>query len=67
LLGIALTILAFTISFYTCYLVIKTAGTDVDYTDTLGKYFGRRGWMAGMIIFIVNLFIPIIIYFELLS
>ena len=67
LLGIGLTILAFVISFYTCYLVIRTAGKDIDFTDTLWKHFGRKGWMAGMIIFIFNLCIPIIIYFELLA
>ena len=37
LLGIFLTWVAFMFSFYTCLLVLKTAGNDVDYTDTLQK------------------------------
>ena len=59
--------LSFFISYYTCYLVIKTAGTDTDYTDTLQKHFGRVGWRIGMTLFIINLFVPIIIYFQLLA
>ena len=62
-LGILITLVSFLISYYTCYLVLKTAGTDNDYTDTLQKYFGRVGWTVGMGLFIVNLFVPIIIYF----
>ena len=65
LLGI--TLFCFLISFYTCYLVLQTAGNDVDYTETLQKQFGRKGWIGGMILFIFNLFIPIILYFQLLA
>ena len=64
---IVITLISFLISYYTCYLVLKTAGTDTDYTDTLQKHFGRIGWIVGMTIFILNLFVPIIIYFQLLS
>jgi|LauGreDrversion4_2_1035121.scaffolds.fasta_scaffold168480_2 amino acid permease len=60
---VVVTLLSFFISYYTCYLVIKTAGTDTDYTDTLQKHFGRAGWRIGMTLFIINLFVPIIIYF----
>lgn len=60
---IVITFASFLISYYTCFLVLKTAGSDTDYTDTLQKYFGRKGWKAGMAIFIMNLFVPIIIYF----
>jgi hypothetical protein len=60
---IVITLISFLISYYTCYLVIKTAGTDIDYTDTLQKHFGRIGWTVGMTIFILNLFVPIMIYF----
>ena len=35
LLGTLLCFVAFVFSFYTCLLVMKTAGNDVDYTDTL--------------------------------
>lgn len=37
ILGILLCFVAFVFSFYTCLLVMKTAGNDVDYTDTLRK------------------------------
>ena len=37
ILGIILTFIAFIFSFYTCLLVMKTSGNDVDYTDTLRK------------------------------
>ena len=48
-------------------MVLRTAGSDTDYTDTLQKFFGRKGWNAGMTIFIMNLFVPIIIYFQVLA
>ena len=62
-----ITFICFLISFYTCYLVLKAAGRDKDYTDTLQKQFGRKGWITGMVIFILNLCIPIILYFQLLA
>ena len=64
---LVITVISFLISYYTCYLVLKTAGMDIDYTDTLQKHFGRIGWTVGMALFILNLFVPIIIYFQLLS
>lgn len=67
LLGLLITLLCFLISFYTCYLVLVAAGADTDYTDTLMKQFGRRGWLSGMVLFILNLCIPIILYFQLLA
>lgn len=67
LLGIILTLLAFSISFTTQYFVMKSAGNDSDYTETLKKTFGIRGWQAGMTLFIFMLSIPIILYFQLLS
>ena len=66
-LGILLTLLAFVVSFATQYFVMKTAGTDLDYTDTLKKTFGRRGWYTGMIAFIGILSVPVMIFFQLLS
>ena len=67
LLGIGLTTIAFAASYWTCYLVVITAGEDVDYTDTLQKAFGRKGYIVGMVSFCVNLMVPIIIFFQLLS
>lgn len=67
ILGVILTFIAFIISFYTCYLVIKTAGDDIDYTETLKRYFGKYGWSFGMTCFIVNLYVPILLFFQLLA
>ena len=67
ILGIFLTIVAFVISFTTQYFVMITAGTDLDYTDTLKKTFGKRGWYTGMIAFIGILTVPVMIFFQLLS
>jgi len=63
ILGLMLTFLAFTISFTTQYFVMKTAGSDLDYTDSLKRIFGIKGFYIGMFLFIMMLFIPIIIYF----
>lgn len=46
---------------------MKAAGSDDDYTDTLKKTFGKRGWYFGMILFIMMLTIPIVIFFQLLA
>lgn len=67
MLGILLTLIAFMFSFYTCLLVMKVAGNDVDYTDTLRKQFGRAGYIAGMTCFIINFSVPIILFFQLLA
>ena len=66
-LGIILTFVAFGFSFYTCFLVLKTAGNDIDYTDTLWKHFGRPGWTFGMISFIIMFTVPVVLLFQLLS
>lgn len=66
-LGVLLTIFAFIVSFTTQYMIMKTAGTDMDYTDTLRKTFGRNGWNIGMVTFVIMLFIPIILYVGFLA
>ena len=65
--GLFLTLVAFLISFVTCWMVIKTAGKDVDYTETLRKNFGQKGWVIGMVCFCVNLYVPILIFFQLMA
>lgn len=66
-LGLLLTFGAFIISFSTQYFIMVTAGQDSDYTDTLRKTFGRKGYVVGMGLFIMILFVPIIIFFQLLA
>ena len=46
---------------------MRAAGEDSDYTETLKKTFGKRGWYIGMYIFIGMLTIPIMIFFQLLA
>jgi hypothetical protein len=46
---------------------MKTAGNDIDYTDTLLKQFGKKGYIVGMIFFIINFSVPIILFFQLLA
>lgn len=65
--GLLLTFAAYIISFTTQYFVMVTAGNDLDYTETMKKSFGQKGWYAGMFIFIAQLFVPIVLYMQLLS
>ena len=67
LLGVILTLVAFLLSFSTQYCVMKAAGDDVDFTETMRRYFGNKGWFIGMFVFVVMLTIPIILYMQLLS
>jgi amino acid permease len=65
--GLLLTFAAYVISFGTQYFVMVSAGNDMDYTETLQKTFGSKGWYAGIFIFTIQLFIPIVMYFQLLA
>mmetsp|Transcript_55529 Transcript_55529/g.76355 ORF Transcript_55529/g.76355 Transcript_55529/m.76355 type:complete len:152 (+) Transcript_55529:173-628(+) len=67
ILGIILTFLSFIASYYTCYLVVITAGHDADFTDTVKRHFGKTGFHAAMFCFILTLLVPIILFFELLA
>jgi hypothetical protein len=42
---------------------MAAAGQDIDYTETLKKTFGKKGWYFGMVLFIIMLTIPILIFF----
>ena len=63
LLGSILTLLAFLLSYATCYLYVITAGKDMDYTVTMRKAMGPCGYVFGMISFIINLLVPVILLF----
>jgi len=41
LVGLVLTLLAFAISYYTQLVVLRTSGTDIDYTFTAKRVFGQ--------------------------
>jgi hypothetical protein len=75
LTGILIQTISFAFSYFTNYMLLKSAGSDIDFTDTLKKHFGKfspsshplligkTGWTAGMIIFILTFYVPIIIWF----
>jgi len=63
LLGVILTLLAFLLSYTTCYLYVISAGNDIDYTITMRKSMGKFGYTFGMICFIINLLVPVILLF----
>ena len=66
-LGVLLSALGFLISFTTQYFTFKAAGDDLDFTNTMEKHFGRRGYNFGMTVFIGFYFIPVIVFMQLLS
>lgn len=66
-LGMILTFIAFLLAFTTQYFIMTTAGKDIDYTDTLKRTFGQKGYLVGMTTYIIVLMIPITIFFSLLS
>ena len=67
LLGIGITFTSFLVSFYTCALVIKTAGKDADYIITLQKLFGKIGWYVGLIGPTILLFGALTVYFVVIA
>ena len=64
-LGIILTCVAWLLSYSTCYLIVLTAGKDIDYTLTMKKAMGKSGYTFGMTAFIINLMVPVLIFFQL--
>ena len=46
---------------------MKTAGKDLEYTTTLRKTFGKKGFNLGMCAFIGILTVPLILFFQLLA
>ena len=67
LLGIFFTGLACAFSFLTNYLLLRVAGTDTDFSATMHKYFPRLGWPLSMVFFIINFYVGIILFFQVLS
>lgn len=67
LLGVFLTFVAFFLSFMTQYFVMVAARDDLDFTETLKRNFGLRGWYFGMFVFVAMLTIPIMLYSQLLA
>jgi sodium-coupled neutral amino acid transporter 9 len=64
-LGCILTVVAFLLSYATCWIYVQTAGKDIDYTITMRKAMGPCGYVFGMASFIINLLVPVILLFQL--
>ena len=63
--GMFITITSFLISFYTCKLILDTTGEDSDYADALRRYYGRKGWVAGLIVPMFLIFGGVTVYFVI--
>ncbi len=64
---LVITAVSFLISYYTCSLIIYTAGSDEDFSDTLYKHFGKPGWYIGLIAPIILIFGAVTVYFIIQS
>ena len=67
LVGVLLTALACILAFSTNYLILLVAGKDTNFSDTMHRYFPRFGWALSMTCFIVNFYVGIILFFQVLS
>ena len=67
MLGILLTALACIFAFTTNYLLLRVAAKDTNFSDTMHYYFPTYGWSASMFCFIINFYVGIILFFQVLS
>ena len=59
--------LACVLAFTTNYLILRVAGNDTNFSDTMHRFFPRYGWSVSMTCFIVNFYVGIILFFQVLS
>ena len=67
LLGMIICIIGVAISYRTCVLMIRTAGNDDSYFDTLRKYWGRWAQYLGLIATLSIFFAAVCAYFIIMS
>ena len=67
LLGIILTAVACILSYSTNYIVLRTAGKDTNFSDTMNRYFPAYGWICSMAAFIVTFYVANILFCQVLS
>ena len=67
LLGIILTALTCLFCFTTNYLMLRVAGKDTNFADTMHRIFPTYGWTVAMCCFIFNFYVALILYFQVLS
>ena len=66
-LGLIISFVSFLISYYTCMLIIRMAGTDPDYSDTLQKFYGKIGLYVGILAPAILIIGAIIVYFVIMA
>ena len=54
-------------SFLTNYLLLRSAGKDTNFSDTMHRYFPSYGWSVSMGCFIVNFLMALTLFFQVLS
>lgn len=59
------TFTSFIISYYTCYLIVKSSRRDSDFSDTVRRYYGSAGFYTGAVMSAVLLTGILIVYFVI--
>ena len=54
-------------TFMTNYLMLRVAGKDTNFADTMHRYFPTYGWAVAMGCFIFNFYVALILFFQVLS
>ena len=67
LVGILITALSALFAFVTNYMLLRAAGSDSNFSDTMHRYFPNGGWAISMACFIVNFYVGIILFFQVLT
>jgi len=67
LLGLIICIIGLIISYRTCILMIRAAGNDPEYFDTLYKYWGKWAYYLGFISTLLIMVAAVCAYFVILS
>ena len=67
MLGLLGALGGFFISYYTCMLIIRMAGNDSDYCETLRKFYGTKGYYTGLIAPAILITGGVIVYFVIMS
>lgn len=41
MIGLIVTFTSFIVSYYTCYLIVRSSSRDSDFSDTVRRYYGK--------------------------
>lgn len=55
------------LAFTTNLLILKVSGTDTNYSDTMHRFFPGYGWAISMTCFIINFYVGIILFVQVMS